>query len=306
MHTILGAGGVIGTLLLPELAAQGTPVRLVSRRATMTGGAKEVVQADLSNRQSVIDAVAGSDVVYLLAGLKYELRAWQELWPRIMANAIEACQRANARLVFFDNVYMYGRVDGPMTEETPFNPCSRKGEVRAKIAQKLLGEVKAGGITAMIARAADFYGPNARTGVANILVFDKFAKGGKASVMVTAALPHSYTYTPDAAKALVTLTRAKDPWNTTWHLPTAPDPPTGKQFVEMAARTFGVPPKYSILQPWMLRMVGLFDATVREIPEMLYQNAYPYHFDSSKFRKAFGVDATPYARGVEQTAASYR
>jgi nucleoside-diphosphate-sugar epimerase len=306
MHTILGAGGVIGTLLLPELAAQGTPVRLVSRRATMTGGAKEVVQADLSNRQSVIDAVAGSDVVYLLAGLKYELRAWQELWPRIMANAIEACQRANAKLVSFDNVYMYGRVDGPMTEETPFNPCSRKGEVRAKIAQKLLGEVKAGGITAMIARAADFYGPNARTGVANILVFDKFAKGGKASVMVTAALPHSYTYTPDAAKALVTLTRAKDPWNTTWHLPTAPDPPTGKQFVEMAARTFGVPPKYSILQPWMLRMVGLFDATVREIPEMLYQNAYPYHFDSSKFRKAFGVDATPYARGVEQTAASYR
>jgi nucleoside-diphosphate-sugar epimerase len=306
MHTILGAGGVIGSLLLPELAAQGTPVRLVSRRATLTGGAKEALSADLSNRQAVIDAVAGSDVVYLLAGLKYELRAWQELWPRIMANAIEACQKANAKLVFFDNVYMYGRVNGPMTEETPFNPCSRKGEVRAKIAQTLLDEIKAGGITAMIARAADFYGPNARTGVANILVFDKFAKGGKASVMVTAALPHSYTYTPDAAKALVTLTRAKDSWNTTWHLPTAPDPLTGKQFVEMAARAFGVPPKYSILQPWMLRMAGLFDATVRELPEMLYQNAYPYHFDSTKFRKAFGVDATPYARGVELTAASYR
>jgi nucleoside-diphosphate-sugar epimerase len=250
--------------------------------------------------------VAGSDVVYLLAGLKYELRAWQELWPRIMANAIEACQKANAKLVFFDNVYMYGRVNGPMTEETPFNPCSRKGEVRAKIAQKLLDEIKAGGITAMIARAADFYGPNARTGVANILVFDKFAKGGKASVMVTDALPHSYTYTPDAAKALVTLTGANNTWNTTWHLPAAPDPPTGKQFVEMAARAFGVPPKYSVLRPWMLRMAGFFDATVREIPEMLYQNAYPYHFDSTKFRKAFGVDGTSYARGVQQTAASYR
>ncbi len=306
MHTILGAGGVIGTLLLPELAAQGTPVRLVSRRATLTGGAKEAVQADLSNRQAVIDAVAGSDVVYLLAGLKYELRSWQELWPRIMANAIEACQRANAKLVFFDNVYMYGRVDGPMTENTPFNPCSRKGEVRAKIAQTLLDEIKAGGITAMIARAADFYGPNARTGVANILVFDKFAKGGKASVMITDALPHSYTYTPDAAKALVTLTGARDSWNTTWHLPTAPEPPTGKQFVEMAARAFDVPPRYSVLRPWMLRMAGLFDSTVRELPEMLYQNSSPYHFDSTKFRKAFGVDATSYARGVEQTAASYR
>jgi nucleoside-diphosphate-sugar epimerase len=306
MHTILGAGGAIGTLLLPELAAQGTPVRLVSRSATLTGGAREAAQADLSNRQAVIDAVAGSDVVYLLAGLTYELRVWQDLWPRIMANTIEACQRANAKMVFFDNVYMYGRVDGPMTEATPFNPCSRKGEVRAKIAQRLLDEIKTGGITAMIARAADFYGPKTRTGVANIIVFEKFAKGEKASVMVTDALPHSYTFTPDAAKALATLTGAKESWNTTWHLPTAPDPPTGRQFVEMAARAFEVPPKYSILRPWMLRMVGLFDRTVREIPEMLYQNAYPYHFDSTKFRKAFGVDATPYARGVEQTATSYR
>ena len=74
----------------------------------------------------------------------------------------------------------------------------------------------------------------------------------------------------------------------------------------MAARAFGVPPRYTVLKPWMLRMVGLFDATVRELPEMLYQSAFPYIFDSTKFTRTFRVDATPYQKGADQTAASYR
>jgi len=85
---------------------------------------------------------------------------WQELWPRIMASTIEACKRAEAKLVFFDNVYMYGKVAGPMTENTPYAPCSKKGEIRAKIAAALMNEVQAGGLSAMIVRSADFYGPD--------------------------------------------------------------------------------------------------------------------------------------------------
>ena len=57
-----------------------------------------------------------------------------------MSNSIEACKRAGAKLIFFDNVYMYGKAGGPMTEETPFNPCSKKGEIRAKIASFFDGQ----------------------------------------------------------------------------------------------------------------------------------------------------------------------
>ena len=100
-----------------------------------------------------------------------------------MANTIEACKRAGAKLLFFDNVYMYGKVDGPMTEETPFNPCSKKGETRAAIATALIDEWKAGGLTAMIARAADFYGPGARNGVPNVpRVSGHFPRNASASV----------------------------------------------------------------------------------------------------------------------------
>jgi len=123
----------------------------------LVSGAMEAVTADVAYLDDTLKAVSGSSVAFLVVGLKYDLKVWRELWPRIMDNAIEACKRSNSKLVFFDNVYMYGKVDGVMTEETPFRPCSKKGEIRAEIATMLLNEIKAGKLTALIARSADFY-----------------------------------------------------------------------------------------------------------------------------------------------------
>ena len=306
-HTILGAGGAIGVDLLKELAGKGNPVRLVGRNPKPAGGELEAVGADVSQIDQTIQAVSGSAVVYLVVGLKYDLKVWRDLWPRIMRNTIEACKRAKARLIFFDNVYMYGRVNGPMTEDTAFNPCSKKGEIRAEIATALLREMKTGNLTAaMIARSADFYGPGARTSVANILVFDKFAKAAIASWLVNDSVPHSFTFTPDAAKSLVLLAGQETAWNQTWHLPTASNPPTGKEFIALVAGEFGVPAKYRILRRPILKLVGLFDSTVRESYEMLYQSDSDYVFDSSKFAKAFSFEATSYAEGIKRTVAGYR
>jgi NAD dependent epimerase/dehydratase family. len=304
MHTILGAGGVIGTELVKELAPSGKPIRLVARNPTATAGIAQVVAADVSDLHQTISAVNGSSVVYLLVGLKYDVNVWRELWPRVMRNAIEACKRANAKLIFFDNVYMYGKVTGPMTEETPFNPSSRKGEIRARIATMLLDEMKAGGVRALIARSADFYGPGAKTSVANVLVLDKLVKRQKASWLVNDSVPHSFTFTPDAAKSLAMLAASETSWNQTWHVPTALEPPTGKEFIRLAAATLGIEPRYRLLRPFMLKMAGWFNSDVRELGEMLYQYASPYLFDSSKFRKTFGFEPTAYAAGIERTISS--
>jgi nucleoside-diphosphate-sugar epimerase len=306
MITILGAGGVISNHLVPLLAAQNKPFRVVSRTARPTPGATEVVAADITDRDQTIRAVAGSSVVLLLVGLKYDRKVWAEQWPRIMANTIEACKRAGARLVFFDNVYMYGRVNGTMTEETPFNPCSRKGEIRAQIATTLLNEIQAGSLTAIIARAADFYGPASPTGVANVLVFDAWAKNQTASWLVNDSVPHSLIYTPDAARAVLTLAESESAWNQTWHLPTTPNPPTGREFITAAAQAMNRDPKYRVLSPLMVRLFGWFNPVVGEIYEMLYQNDSPYVFDSSKYARAFGFSGTPYDEGIRATAASYR
>jgi len=302
MQTILGAGGAIGTELLKELARSRQPVRLVGRNPKLVQGATEAVSADISDLDQTIGAVVGSTVVHLVVGLKYDVSVWRELWPRIMGNAIESCKRANAKLIFFDNVYMYGKVSGPMTEDTPFNPCSKKGEIRAQIAATLLNEIKAGGLKAMIARSADFYGPHARTSVPNLLVFDKFAKQAKASWLVNDSVPHSYTYTPDAAKSLALLADSELAWNQTWHLPTTPNPPTGKEFIKMVAKEYGVEPKYRVLSRPLLKVAGLFDSNIRESYEMLYQCDSEYLFNSTKFSKAFGFEPTSYAEGILRTA----
>jgi nucleoside-diphosphate-sugar epimerase len=306
MHTILGAGGAIGNELAKELGARGHQVRLVARNPRLTAGATEIVSANVANLDQTINAISGSAVVYLVVGLKYDINVWQALWPRIMRNAIQACKRTNAKLIFFDVVYMYGKVSAAMTEETPFNPCSKKGEVRAQIATTLLDEIRTGHLTGLIARSADFYGPDTRTGIPNVLVFDNFAKGAKASWLVNDSVIHSFTFTPDAAKSLVLLSDNEKAWNQTWHVPTKSNPPTGREFIEMAAKEFGVDPRYRVLSRPMVKLAGWFDKTIRETYEMLYQSDNEYLFDSTKFIKAFNFEPTSYGDGIRIAAAAYK
>ena len=305
MITILGAGGAISNELVKLLAERKQPFRLVGRNPKMVMGAAEIHPADLSDQSQTVAAVNGSSVVYLLVGLKYDHRVWAETWPRIMANAIEASKRAGAKLVFFDNVYMYGKVNAPMTEETPFQPFSKKGEIRARIALSLINQWKSGSLTAMIARAADFYGPEARNSVPNVLIFDPLSKKRTASWLVNDSVPHAYTYTPDAARGVLMLAESESAWNQTWHVPTAPNPLTGKEFITLAARELGVAPRYRVLNRPMLKIAGWFDPTIGESYEMLYQSDSPYIFDSSKFARAFGFSGTPYAEGIRETAACF-
>ena len=130
MQTILGAGGAIGIPLAKELVRHSDKIRLVGRNPKKINPADELFIADISDYNQTMEAVKGSDIVYLVAGLKYDLKVWQVQWPAIMKNVIDACKKQGAKLIFLDNVYMYGKVNGWMTEGTPFNPCSRKGEVR--------------------------------------------------------------------------------------------------------------------------------------------------------------------------------
>lgn len=158
----------------------------------------------------------------------------------------------------------------------------------------------------MIARAADFYGPETANGLPNVLVFEPFAKNQKASWLANDSVPHSCTYTPDAARSLVALAESESAWNQTWHVATAPNPPTGKEFIAMAAEELGVAPKYRVLSRPMVRLIGWFNPLVGEVHEMLYQNDSPYLFDSSKFARAFSFSGIPYAEGIRATAASFQ
>ncbi len=301
MQTILGANGAIGVELAKSLPQYTDRIRLVSRNPKKINPKDEVVSADLTIAEQTLRAVEGSEIAYLTAGLKYDINVWRIQWPDIMNNVIEACKRHNTKLVFFDNVYMYGKVNGWMTEETPARPTSEKGEVRASIAEMLMNEVKKGNLRALIARSADFYGFYTGTSVSGMLVFENLKKGKKARWLISDQAKHSQTYIPDAGKATALLGNSPDAYNQIWHLPTDRDALTGKEFIEKVAKEFGVEPRYSVLSKWMLQIAGLFNVTIRESIEMLYQSASDYLFDSSKFERAFSFKTTTYDDGIRET-----
>jgi len=306
MQTILGAGGVIGTYLAKSLPQYTNQIRLVSRNPKKVNSTDEVMSADLLNADQVVNAVQGSEVVYLTAGLPYNLTVWQSQWLVIMKNVVEACIRHNAKFVFFDNVYCYGRVHGWMTEETPMNPSSKKGEVRRELVDMIMNAVKSAKLKAIIARSADFYGPNTPLSFVNAMVFERFRKGQKAQWLINDNVKHSLTYTPDAAKATAILGNTASAYNQVWHLPTDRNVLTGKKFIEKVANEFGVESRYVVLSRWMLQMVGLFNGIIRESVEMLYQNDSDYLFNSSKFEKAFNFAPTPYSQGIHDTVMSMK
>jgi nucleoside-diphosphate-sugar epimerase len=177
MQTILGGGGAIGNELAKELRPYTIRIRIVARNPKKVDEDNETFAADLTKQDEVMKAVEGSEVVYLVAGFKYKLKIWQQQWPVVMRNVIEACAAYNAKLVFFDNVYPYDGQSVPhLTENTPINPPSRKGKVRAEIAEMVLDAIRSGKITALIARAADFYGPGIRTSVLQETVYNNLKK----------------------------------------------------------------------------------------------------------------------------------
>jgi nucleoside-diphosphate-sugar epimerase len=301
MHTILGANGVIARELSRALAPSAPVIRQVSRNPQRVHPTDQLVAADLLDGKATADAVSGSDVVYLVAGLKYNASVWQEQWPRVMRNVIDACKRHGSRLVFFDNVYAYGRVDGVMTETTPFNPVSKKGEVRARIAAMLLEEMRAGNVQAMIVRSADFYGPGAVNSFPHAVVFARLNAGKAPQWIGNPAAVHTFSYTPDAGHATAVLGRSTEAYGQTWHLPTTREPFTGADFVRLACELAGQPYKLLVPPRWMMKLMGVVVPVLRENEEMMYQLDYDYRFDSRKIESAFGLTATPYRQGMTES-----
>ncbi|SDS43022.1 Nucleoside-diphosphate-sugar epimerase [Mucilaginibacter mallensis] len=300
MQTILGAGGAVANALTHELLNNNQTIRLVSRKPIQQAGKNITWQkADLLNYNEVLEATKGSTVIYLTAGLVYDKNIWQQQWPVIMQNVINAAKATGARLIFFDNIYMYGLVNGPITEDTPYNPCSAKGEVRAKIATTLMDEVKAGNVNASIARGADFYGTENMNSFLDMMVIDKFAKKQRAQWMGDVNKLHNFSFIPDMGKAVYLLGQKPESDNQIWHMPTAAPLP-GKQFIEMIAETYSVDPKYFAIKKFMLQLFGLFDPLVKGTVEMYYQYNHDYNFNSAKFEKAFNFKPTTYQDGFKQ------
>ncbi|MDF1567785.1 MAG: hypothetical protein P1P77_07165 [Spirochaetaceae bacterium] len=274
---------------------------LVSRSGRTVSGTKAIA-ADALNYHDLLKALPEGSAVYVLVGLPYQRSVWRAQWPLLIKNIIQICAERRAFLLFFDNVYMYGPVNGAMTETAPHRPTSEKGKVRSQVADALLDAFSSGKVNGVIARSADFYGPGADlNGIPNLVILKRLMAEKSAQWIIDADKVHSLTYTPDCGRALPLLTADESSYNQVWHLPTAHPPMTMRRFAEI-----GTQARMSVLPMWMLKLAGLFDKTMRELPEMGYQNDRDYIFDSSKFERHFDFKPTSYKQGIRKTIDNYR
>ncbi|MDQ2657519.1 MAG: NAD(P)H-binding protein [Bacteroidota bacterium] len=302
MQTIVGAGGAIGIELAKALKGYTDKIRLVSRHPEKINETDEIFAADVLNPAQLKNAIKGSEIVYVTVGFPYSYKIWREKWPQFIDNVLATCEAEGCKLVFFDNVYMYDKGGlNQMTEDSPINPPSKKGEVRAMIAKAIMEKAQAGKVKALIARSADFYGPSIKnTSVLTETVFKPLSKGKTANWFVNDKFKHSFTYVPDAGIATAMLGNTESAFGQIWHLPTAPNPLTGKEWIEAIAARMNTKPNYRVVSRFMLRAIGLFVPVMKESVEMLYQYDRDYIFDSSKFEKEFNFKPTSYEDGINE------
>ena len=305
LHVVLGTGP-LGRSVMAELVRRGETVRMVNRRGSLAEAPAgvEIVASDVYDPQAVRAVSAGAAVVYQCAQPGYT--EWPAKFPPLLAAVIDGLTGGDAKLVIGENLYLYGEVNGKLHEGLPYAAHTRKGKVRARMAETALAAHRAGKVRVAIGRGSDFFGPWVMGSSVGDRVFYPALAGKTAQLAGDLDAPHTVTYIEDFGRALVVLGEHDEALGQAWHVPNDRPTITQRQFVELIFAEIGLPPKLSALGRTMMWIGGLFIPAAREVTEMMYEFEQPFVVDSSKFETAFGVHATPLAEAVKATVAWYK
>ena len=279
-------------------------------RAVIRGGTAEVpdgveqVAADVGTTEGARRACERAAVVYHCAQPAYT--RWPELFPPMTQAVLDGASAAGAKLVFADNLYVYGPPDGPMTEQTPQRAQGKKGRTRIEMADAILGAHADGRLRVTIGRSSDYYGPRGTGSTVGENLMNPALRGKRARWLGSLDQPHTLNYLEDMARALVTLGERGEADGQVWHLPAA-EPMTGRRFLTLVFEAAGHPPKIGVASRPMIRIAGLFNPFLRELNETLYQFERSFVSDASKFQRAFGpFEPTPHPEAVNRTVEWFR
>jgi nucleoside-diphosphate-sugar epimerase len=300
LHVIFG-GGQVGQPLARLLGERGLRVRM-ARRSTGAPDGVELMLGDATDPNFCVEAARGASVVYHCMNPPYSSRVWADVVPKYIENLIAAAGKAGARLVVLESVYMLGRTGGrPMDEDTPMNPCSRKGEIRAREAERLFEAHRRGEVRATAGRASDFYGPGAIASHVGDQFWKPVIAGGRGQVLVNPDAIHTYHYVPDVAAGLATLgTAGDDAYGKPWMLPCAPAEPM-RALVARFSRHLGREIGLRAMPRWAVKTLGVVVPMIGEIGEMLYQWDEPFVIDDQRFRAAFHQEPVEPERAAADT-----
>ena len=303
-HVVFGSGQV-GAHLVTQLVAAGHDVTAVSRGGRPQFEGARSVAGDATDPGFTTRVAAGADVVYFCLNAASYGR-WAEEFPPLQHGVLAGAEAGGARLVVLDNLYAYGPTHGESLAETmAARPTSTKATTRAAMTEELLAAHDVGRVEVAIGRASDYFGPGATHTALGETVFAPAVTGRTAQLMGNPDLPHSYSYTPDVAAALITLGTRTGATGQVWHLPIG-ETRTTRQIIDHVYRLAGHRPRIYAAGRTTLRLFGLVKPAMREYLHTLYQFTEPWVVDDTKFRTAFGEPNTSLDDALAATLNWYR
>jgi len=304
LHVVLGFGP-LGRAACAALTARGADVAVVTRTTPgdLPSGVRGI-EADIGDPEAARVALADASVVYHCLNGPYS--RWPQVLPALMEGVVHGADRAGATVVFGDNLYAYGPVDGAVHERLPEAATFPNGAVRARITRRLLDAHDAGDLQAVVARGSDFFGPHVRVSIAGAGIVGRLLAGQRPQAIGNPDLPHTLTFIEDFAEAMLRLGAAEDAHGRAWHVP---NPPTEsiRSFAERVARAADVTPQRMQVAPYLaMRLAALVAPPVKAVLQVRYQTVRPWIVDHGAYAARFGDHATPWDEAVARTVAWYR
>ncbi len=302
--TVVFGNGAVGHLVTQALLARGDAVCIAqrSRPAELPENA-EFTSCDILDAGAVHHTVQGAEQVLLSVGFPYDSRLWRTAWPKAMTNVVEACASVGARVVFIDNLYQLGPQNEPRREDMPLTAAGQKPAILAEVTRIWMAAKNRVRVAAL--RCPDFYGPGVAVSHLGASAFGSLARGKKAQLIAPPDTPHDFAYVPDIARAAITLLDAPDnAFGQVWNMPCAPTR-TPREILHLGASAIGVELRISVLPLWLLPLFGLFVRFLKEVADVRFTFDRPYVVDSSKFKRRFWSDVTPFEVGAPATARSF-
>jgi nucleoside-diphosphate-sugar epimerase len=303
LHVVVGAGS-IGSGIARLLAEQGESVRVVTRSGSGPDHPRiEKVAADAGNADRLSELATGASAIYNAVNPPYH--RWETDWPPVSNALLAAAERSGAVLAACSNLYVYGPVEAPMTEETPLAATGAKGGVRIRMWEDAIAAHRAGRIRYTEVRGSDYLGARAQSHFTPS-VLKALLAGKTARFLGRPDVEHTWTHDRDVARTLVTVAGDERGHGRAWHVPSH-QPRTIREVMRDLAGQAGVaevPVKQ--IPVWAQRAMSPFVPFLREMPEVLHQHTRPWVMDSSAAQATFGLEPTPWPDIVTEVLAPYR